>query len=138
MKFLLSITTLVGILCLNLPQWIMQKILSTKFAIITWWTIAALSTITSFMVTLGILMQYVHLMLEWNPCHMNWNTGWSLATVFYDFYLTGIKKHQIGKTQPFLWRFYMDILIFWYPKRVRWKNTIRDGGSTAPLMRLKW
>ena len=48
-------------------------------------------------------------------------TGWSWATVFYDFYLTGIKKHQIGKTQPFLWRFYMDILIFWYPKRARWK-----------------
>ena len=43
--------------------------------------------------------------------HTASTTGWSRATVFYDFYLTGIKKHQIGKTQTFLWRFYMDILI---------------------------
>ena len=59
--------------------------------------------------------------------HTASTTGWSRATVFYDFYLTGIKKHQIGKTQPFLWRFYMDILIFWYPKRVRWKNSRLSG-----------
>ena len=54
--------------------------------------------------------------------HTASTTGWSRATVFYDFYLTGIKKHQIVKTQPFLWRFYMDILIIWYPQRVRWKK----------------
>ena len=50
------------------------------------------------------------------------NTGWSIATVFYDFSLTGFKKQKNGKTQPFLLGWHMDILIFWCLSVVKWEK----------------
>ena len=55
--------------------------------------------------------------------NMQFSTGWSRATVFYNFSRTGIKKFKNGQTQPFLLRIYMDILIFWCLIMARWKNS---------------
>ena len=52
-------------------------------------------------------------------CNLGEATGWSSTTVFYDFFLTNIKKQQNGKTQSFSWSWYIDILIFWYLRMVR-------------------
>ena len=38
------------------------------------------------------------------------------------FLCDGHKKQKIGKPQPFFWRFYMDIFIFWCTKMARWKK----------------
>ena len=44
------------------------------------------------------------------------------VTVFFNFSLTGTKGLENDKTQPFLFRIYVDILIFWYLSIARWKK----------------
>ena len=48
------------------------------------------------------------------------NTGWYSTTVFYNFFLTDIKKLINCKTQPFSSSLYIDILIFWCLSIARW------------------
>ena len=50
-------------------------------------------------------------------------TGWYSTTVFYNFFLTDIKKLINCKTQPFSSTLYIDILIFWCLSMVRWTKS---------------
>ena len=50
------------------------------------------------------------------------STGWSKWLCFLYLSLTGTKGLENGKTQPFLFRIYVDILIFWYLSIARWKK----------------
>ena len=43
------------------------------------------------------------------------------------FSLTGTKKQRFCKTQPFLFRIYVDILIFWCLSMARWKKSCLSG-----------
>ena len=54
-------------------------------------------------------------------------TGWSIATVFYHFFLTGTKKQKNPITQWFLQTLYMDILIFWCFRMVQRKKLLVSG-----------
>ena len=49
------------------------------------------------------------------------------VTVFFKFSLTDTKKLKNGKTQPFLFRIYVDILIFWCLSMARWKQSCLSG-----------
>ena len=49
------------------------------------------------------------------------------VTVFFNFSLTDTKKRKHGKTQPFLFRIYVDIFIFWCLSMARWKNLVFQG-----------
>ena len=49
------------------------------------------------------------------------------VTVFFNFSLTDTKKLKNGKTQPFLLRIYLDILIFWCLSMARWKKSCFSG-----------
>ena len=49
------------------------------------------------------------------------------VTVFFNFSLADTKILKNGKTQPFLFRIYLDILKFWYLSMVRWKNLAFQG-----------
>ena len=53
----------------------------------------------------------------------DWPTGWYSTTVFYNFFLTDIKKLINCKTQPFSSSLYIDILIFWCLSMVRWTKS---------------
>ena len=54
------------------------------------------------------------------------------VTVFFNFSLTDTKKLKNGKTQPFLFRIYVDILIFWCLSMARWKNlAFQDSAKTV-------
>ena len=55
--------------------------------------------------------------------HLNLGTGWYSTTVFYNFFLTDIKKLINCKTQPISSSLYIDILIFWCLSMVIWTKS---------------
>ena len=49
------------------------------------------------------------------------------VNVFFNFSLTDTKKLKNGKTQPFLLRIYLDILIFWCFRMASWRKYCLSG-----------
>ena len=62
--------------------------------------------------------------LPGEPISKNWffNTGWSLKTVDFNFFLTDPKNSKSAKTQWFSESLYREVLVFWCFKIVRCVN----------------
>ena len=56
----------------------------------------------------------------WLHAHVRITTGWSKWLCFFLIFLWQTLKN--GRTQPFLLRIYLDILIFWCLSMARWRK----------------